>query len=97
MHTLANAIRLLADDADVIILPSSLRKRLSSALLPFQLTERQLEVLRGVAAGQSLDELATAIFASTTTVKSDLKVVETKLGVKNRALLVTKARELGLC
>lgn len=93
---LANAIRLVADDDEVIVLPHSLRTRLGTALSPFQLTERQLTVLEGVAAGSTLDELAASIFASTTTVKSELKLLETKLGVKGRIPLATRARELGL-
>lgn len=93
---LANAIRLLADSDDVLLLPTSLGRRLGTALLPFQLTERQLTVLEGVATGLTLKELAASIFASTTTVKSELKALETKLGVSSRVLLATRARELGL-
>lgn len=93
---LAGAIRLVAGSDEVIALSNSLRKRLGATLSPFELTERQLTVLEGVTAGSTLAELAASIFASPTTVKSELKVLEIKLGVKGRIPLATRARELGL-
>lgn len=61
-----------------------------------QLTPRELEVLRLVAAGRSNPEIARDLFIGEATVKTHLIHVFEKLGVSDRTRAVTLALELGL-
>ncbi|MEV4736330.1 MULTISPECIES: response regulator transcription factor [unclassified Microbacterium] len=61
-----------------------------------QLTPRELEVLRLVAAGRSNPEIARDLFIGEATVKTHLLHVFEKLGVSDRTRAVTLALELGL-
>jgi LuxR family maltose regulon positive regulatory protein len=67
---------------------------LSSLVEP--LSNRELEVLRLVAAGLSNQQIAQKLFIAVSTVKSHLNSVYGKLGVKNRTQAVARARELDL-
>ena len=60
------------------------------------LSERELEVLRLVAAGKSNHEIAANLIISLGTVKRHTVNIFTKLDVKNRTEAVAKARQLGL-
>ena len=60
------------------------------------LSERELEVLRLVAAGASNQQIAQDLFIAVSTVKSHLNSVYGKLGVKNRTQAVAQARALDL-
>lgn len=60
------------------------------------LTERELEVLRLVAAGYSNREVATALHLAEGTVKNHVSNVLLKLGVRDRTRAVLRALELGL-
>jgi LuxR family maltose regulon positive regulatory protein len=60
------------------------------------LSERELEVLPLLAAGQTYQEMAHALCVSTNTIKTHLKNIYGKLGVHNRRDAVTRARELQL-
>ena len=60
------------------------------------LTDREREVLRGVAAGLSNDQLARKLYLSVTTVKTHLARVFTKVGARDRAQAVVVAYESGL-
>ena len=60
------------------------------------LTEREIEVLRLVAAGLSNVELAERLFISQATVKTHVSRILTKLGLRDRAQLVVAAYEAGL-
>jgi DNA-binding NarL/FixJ family response regulator len=60
------------------------------------LTDREREVLRGVAAGLSNDQLARKLHLSVTTVKTHLARVFTKVGARDRAQAVVVAYESGL-
>lgn len=60
------------------------------------LTERELEVLREVAAGGTNREAASRLFISETTLKTHLSRVFGKLGVGDRAAAVRVAYDLGL-
>lgn len=61
-----------------------------------QLTEREIDVLRLLAQGQSNQEIAQHLHISTTTVRSHVSNIMMKLGVSNRtqAALVARDREL---
>jgi DNA-binding NarL/FixJ family response regulator len=60
------------------------------------LTERQQEVLRQVAIGQTTSAISKALFMSPATVKRELRNVFDKLGVNNRAHAVAEAQQKGL-
>jgi DNA-binding NarL/FixJ family response regulator len=60
------------------------------------LTDREREVLRGVAAGLSNDQVARKLHLSVTTVKTHLARVFTKVGARDRAQAVVVAYESGL-
>lgn len=60
------------------------------------LSERELEVLRLVAAGLSNREIAEELFLSINTVKVHTKNIYGKLSVRGRIQAVERARELGL-
>ena len=66
------------------------------AALPEPLTERELEVLRRLAAGASNRDLAAALFLSEGTVKTHIHNLMGKLEVQSRTQAIAKARELGL-
>lgn len=51
---------------------------------PLELSERQLDVLRLVAAGRSNAEIAADMYLSITTVKSYIRVAYRKIGVTRR-------------
>jgi LuxR family maltose regulon positive regulatory protein len=60
------------------------------------LTERELEVLRLVAAGLSTRRIAEELYLSVNTVKTHVKSLYSKLNVHSRAQAIKCARELGL-
>jgi LuxR family maltose regulon positive regulatory protein len=62
----------------------------------WELSERELEVLRLLASSLSQREIAGELFVSFSTVKSHVRSIFRKLGVDARADAVTRARELGL-
>ncbi|MEE2040958.1 response regulator transcription factor [Nocardiopsis sp. CT-R113] len=80
--------RLIAQFVDRIKEPPS-DLRLNS------LTEREREVLSGVAAGLSNEELAARLVVSTATAKTHVSRVLAKLGARDRAQLVVIAYESG--
>jgi LuxR family maltose regulon positive regulatory protein len=56
------------------------------------LTSRELDVLRLIANGNTYEEIATALFLSINTVRSHVKSLYGKLGVKNRVGALESAR-----
>jgi LuxR family maltose regulon positive regulatory protein len=60
------------------------------------LTERELEVLRLLATGQSAPQIARALYVEVNTVRTHVKHLYGKLGVHSRDQAVWRARELGL-
>lgn len=81
-----------------LFMPPELSARVMQGLrapLP-KLTDRELEVLRHVALGESNKDISKALFVSEATVKSHLVHVFTKLGVDSRARAVRIGQETGL-
>ena len=60
------------------------------------LSERELEVLSLLASGKTNSEVAGELFVSVGTVKSHTANIYRKLGARNRAGALSRARELGL-
>ncbi len=60
------------------------------------LSDREVEVLRMVAAGKTNQEIASELFLAVGTVKRHLNNIFGKLGVQNRTACVAKAREIEL-
>ena len=82
--------RLLARFAEALTLPEERASELSS------LTDRELEVLKLVAAGLSNAELAERLFLSETTVKTHVSSMLRKLSLRDRVQAVVLAYEAGL-
>lgn len=61
-----------------------------------RLTEREAIVLAHLDEETTLDEIATRLFVTRNTVKSQVRSVYRKLGVSTRAEAVQQARALGL-
>jgi LuxR family maltose regulon positive regulatory protein len=64
--------------------------------IPDPLSERELEVLALIAAGNSNGEIAGKLFVSTSTVKTHINRLYRKLGARNRTQAIARARELDL-
>jgi len=60
------------------------------------LSDREREVLAGVAAGQTNREIAAELFLSPHTIKEHTSTLYRKLEVRNRAEAVQRAQRLGL-
>ena len=60
------------------------------------LTDREMQILRLIAAGKSLPEIAKELFLGLTTVKTHAQHVYEKLGVSDRAAAVAEAMRRGL-
>jgi len=74
--------------------PSSVHRPPSALVEP--LSERELEVLSLLAAGQTYREIAGALCVSVNTVKTHLKNVYGKLDVTDRRAATARAKEFGL-
>lgn len=64
--------------------------------IDFNLTERETEVLEGIAAGLSNREIAEKLFLSESTVKTHARKLFDKLEVKRRTQAIQKALELSI-
>jgi len=60
------------------------------------LTAREREVLSQVVAGLTNSEIASALYVESSTVKTHLEHIFTKLGVTRRSQAIAKAHELDL-
>jgi LuxR family maltose regulon positive regulatory protein len=71
-------------------------ERLASSSLAEPLSERELEVLRLLAAGYKYKEVAERLVITMNTVRSHTKNVYSKLNVNNRTQAITRAKELNM-
>jgi DNA-binding NarL/FixJ family response regulator len=96
-----NAIRTV-HDGESVLFPRAIRelvvpnrRRDDSALAEANLTEREQEVLRLVAQGLSNAEIAAELFLGLETVKTHVRNLLAKLGVRDRVQAVVRAYESG--
>ncbi len=68
----------------------------ATAALLSPLSERELEVLRLIAAGKSNAAIADALYISLSTVKSHINNLYSKLGVESRTQALVRAKEISL-
>jgi DNA-binding CsgD family transcriptional regulator len=68
----------------------------SYAQLSFDLSDRELEIVRLLATSRSPEQIAGALFLSKKTVQNHPSSIYRKLGVKNRAEAAIKAIEMHL-
>ncbi|WP_299757871.1 response regulator transcription factor [uncultured Chloroflexus sp.] len=104
---IVEAVRIVAR-GEALIQPSITRKVLAEftrlaggrapATLPLAepLTEREMDVLRGIATGQSNREIADQLCISEGTVKNHVSSLLAKLAVRDRTQAIIRARKLGL-
>ena len=105
--TLVNAVRIVAS-GEAMLAPEVTRRVIEQfALAPAaqaapnadavgDLSEREVEVLQLMARGLSNIEIASELFVSSTTVKTHVSHILTKLGVRDRVQAVVEAYESGL-
>lgn len=79
-----------------LALDSDPRREQADEPLPPPLTQREQEVLQGLAEGQSNKEISSRLCISTETVKSHIKNIYGKLQAKNRLDAARRARQLRL-
>jgi LuxR family maltose regulon positive regulatory protein len=95
-----NYLRQLAAAFDQDPVPTTpLGRRLAAAAVPGlvePLSDRELEVLKLLAAGSSNRQIADELVVALDTVKKHVSHILDKLGAGNRTQAVTRARELGL-
>jgi DNA-binding NarL/FixJ family response regulator len=72
-----------------------LRERANQTLVE-PLSNREFEILRLVATGESNKEIATSLFIAEGTVKNHITNILGKLGVRDRTQAALKAKDLGL-
>lgn len=103
-EALIDAVKVIAH-GETLLAPTVLRRLIDTFATPDaasphsravrRLTDREREVLTHVAAGRSNDEIAAALVVSSETVKTHLKRMYAKLGVRDRAQAVVVAYESG--
>ncbi|EAQ32654.1 MULTISPECIES: response regulator transcription factor [Idiomarina] len=104
LETLVDAIRALVDGGTW--LQPAITERIVNSLthntnktapvLIEPLTDKELAVLRLMAAGLSNQEIADSLFKSTGTIKNQVSSIMAKLGVHDRTRAVLKAIDLGV-
>ena len=102
---LIHAVRVVAE-GDALLAPSVTRRLIADMARPRLrpelaaqlnlLTDRESEVLRGIAAGQSNAELASSLIVGEATVKTHVSRVLLKLNLRDRVQAVAFAYESGL-
>jgi len=106
-QTLVDAVRTVAG-GDALLDPSATRRLIESYVeaqtpeprpfrdLPGSLTNREIEIVRLIAAGMTNAEIAEQLFISPLTCKSHISRVLTKVDARDRIELVVLAYETGL-
>lgn len=97
LEELHDAVR--AALAGVDLIGASMRRAMAdraSSLSRASLSQRELQVLHGMAQGQSNSEIGRSLFLSEDTVKSHARRLFSKLGVHDRAQAVASGFRLGL-
>jgi two-component system, NarL family, response regulator YdfI len=101
-ETLFNTIR-AASRGETLLKPEIMARVLAqgkdtnaAATAPASLTERELEVLRGVAQGERSKEIAFRLGITERTVKAHLASIYNRLGVDSRAAAIAVASQRGL-
>lgn len=88
---------LRAAGGDMFLAPDLADRVLKGMRNPLpKLTEREVEVLRLLATGASIKEMARALFVTEATVKSHIAHIFTKLNVDSRSRAIHLAQETGL-
>ena len=94
-HRTAHAA-MLSDILDVLGGSAPRPRRTEPVDLQADLTESELRVLRFLPSNLSAPEIASELYLSTSTVKTHMLHIYTKLGAHRRTEAVERARELGL-
>jgi DNA-binding NarL/FixJ family response regulator len=103
-HHLLGGVRTVGD-GDALLAPSITRRLIEQFVAPRaaatapgldDLTPRELEVFRLLAAGKSNSEIAASLFVAETTVKTHVTRTLMKLGVRDRVQAVVLAYESGV-
>jgi two-component system, NarL family, response regulator YdfI len=100
-ETLFNTIR-AASRGETLLRPEIMKRVLAqgsdsgAAEAPTNLTERELEVLRGVAQGERSKEIAFRLGITERTVKAHLASIYNRLGVDSRAAAIAVAAQRGI-
>jgi DNA-binding NarL/FixJ family response regulator len=92
--TLKHSISLILSGQTYLAVPSALARQVTNRPLP--LTQRQIEVVRLLAGGQSNKQIANALRMPESTVKVHVRDIMHKLGVKNRTQAAISARNFEL-
>jgi two-component system, NarL family, response regulator len=82
--------------AGQICIPSEVAAKLAGYVTTLQLTAREIEVLRLVAAGKSNQEIGTALFIAEGTVKAHIGSILNKLDASDRTQAVMVALKRGI-
>jgi DNA-binding NarL/FixJ family response regulator len=96
VETLVAALGELVPEPDPPEVPTQGVRRTSHTGLVEPLTERELEVLRLVADGESNQDIARKLVVSLATVKTHINHIFGKLDAESRVQVVARARALGL-
>lgn len=91
---LVDAIR--AVHAGKTRIPSAIAERLADRMGGPALTNRELQVLKGIVAGQSNKEIGSQLSISEATVKTHINSILGKLGVSDRTQAATTALQRGI-
>src|SRR5690606_32820391 len=88
--------QLLEEESLIVGQPRSQTPRLTLQGLVEPLSDRELEVLHLVATGLSNTDIAARLFITTSTVKTHINRIFSKLTVHTRTQATARARDLGL-
>ena len=86
----------LSPDATQVLLQNLRQPTVPPSSLKSTLTEREIDVLRGLTQGQSDQEIAEILNIEKTTVRSHVKSILNKLELENRTQAALYAMEMGL-